>query len=783
MYSNYLKVAFRNLLQYKFYSLLNISGLAVGLCVSLLLMFWIQDELSYDRFNTNIDTLYRIVIEEENSDQNKHVAITPAPLSSVLKEEIPEIIRSTRMCFPGLVLSNGEDSYNEQVCMADPDLFEMFDVPLIMGDPSTALSDPYSILLTEGMASKYFGDDNPVGNVLRVNNTYDFKVTGVLKDLPQNSSFNFEFLAPFEFRRELEDIDYWGAWRYTTFVQLNTSNNRNLVNDKVAGVMNEKENRSDCRLYLQPLKDIHLKSNLHYDIGGRGDIKYVWIFAALILFILAIASINFINLTTARSSKRAKEIGLRKVIGAAKTDILKQFLGESLITTIIALIIALVLVELLFPFFENLTGKHIVISYQNSLHLILGSICIVLFVGILSGVYPAVFLSSFQPVKILRKEPIIGGKIFTLRRILVVIQFALTVFFIIGTLCISGQVSYMKNKNLGFNKEHIIYIPLQHGQVEKYNIFKNSLLQNPDIKAVTAAFQLPTNIGSSPGEMDWEGKAPGRNIEINAGLVDYDYFETFNMEIVDGRWFSKEFKSDEKNAYVINEETAKLMGNESPIGKWFSFWDTRGEIIGVVKDFHSTPLQNKINPIVLKLDDYFLNYVFIKIENSNISSVLKSTETVWADQYPGIPFGYKFLDNTIDKMYRSDERVNSLFSSFTAITIIIAFLGLLGLAAYTTEQRAKEIGIRKIIGASVSNIVVLLTKEFLILIIIANAISWPFAYYAINHYLQGFAYHIEISWPLFAISGAITFVFALFTISFQTFKSANSEPLKALRYE
>jgi len=784
MIKNYIKTASRNIIRHKGYSFITIAGLAIGMACSFLILMWVQDELGYDRFNENIDDLYRVAIEDHDNNEVVHLAVTPAPLAPTLKEEFPEIARASRFANGQMVMKYGEKVFDESgVVYADPDILEMFTFPLAEGDPGSALSDPHSIIVTEEMSEKYFGNEDPIGKVLTINGKTEFTVSAVASDIPYNSSIRFDFLAPFEYLRERVDIDYWSAYRYYTFVQLAPGCMSDEVDEKIAGVCNQHQQESGDYLYLQPVKDIHLYSSLRYDSFGQADIKYVWILTALAVFVLMIACINFMNLTTARSATRAKEVGVRKVIGARRADLVRQFLGESVLMSSIALVLAVGLVELLLPAFNELSAKHLSADYVGSIAFVAGLVCIAIAAGIVSGAYPALLLSSFRPFKVFAGSTGTGARGYLFRKVLVVGQFSLTIALMTGTIMIHNQLDYMKNKSLGFDKEHVVYMPMRGNLPQEYGTVKSELLRDPYIVNVTAAFQLPTNIGSSPGEMDWEGKDPGNNVRINAGLVDYDYFETFNMGFAEGRGFSKEFATDVSEAYVVNEAAVKAMGMESPIGKRFSFWETPGRIIGVVKDFHSQSLHSEINPIVLKLDSVWLYHLFVRAESDNVAAAISSMEKAWQRVNPEYPFEYRFLDETINNLYRAEQRLGKVFNYFTVVAIFIACMGLFGLASFMAQQRRKEIGVRKVLGASVPGIVLLLVNEFGRWVLLANVIAWPVAYLAMNRWLQDFAYRIDIGIGAFLMAGGLAFILALLTVSYLAVRAALANPVESIKYE
>jgi len=784
MLKNYIKTAFRNMLRYKVYSSINIVGLAIGMSSAILIFLWVLSELTFDDFHQKLDDLYRVVIEDTRNITTVHSAVTPSPLAPAIKTNLPEIERATRYGWGNFLIKYKNKSFNEKnIGLVDQDFLQMFSFPLLSGNIETALSDPYSILLSEEQAQKYFGNEAPLGKTVTIKDTIDFTVAGVFKKVPDNSTFRFDILIPFKFLANLENIEFWAAWRYYTYIQMHPGTGIDKANQQITKVYLDNQPQKKNKLYLQPFAGIHLHSDLSYDISGRGDIYYVWVFATLAFFILIISCINFINLSTARSLIRSREIGLRKVIGAKKSDIIFQFFGETVLSVLLALVVALVLTELVIPVFNSLVMKNLSLSFFSPLQISSGIAAIAIFTICLSASYPALYLSSLQPVKILKGNSDSGRKNSILRKALVIIQFALTIILIVASIIVSGQLDYIQNKELGFDKDHIIWLPVRGNILANYESFKNELKQNPNIDEISASFQLPSNIGSSPGEMDWDGKETGNNVRINAGLVEYDYFETFGMKMAAGRTFSKEFSTDISGAYIVNETAVKAMRIQDPVGKRFSFWDTPGKIIGVVKDFHSQSLHKKINPIVLKLDSYWLNYVYVKVNSENFNQALAVIKNSWLKFNPDYPFEYHFLDDSLDRMYKSEQHIGEIFKYFTLLAIFIACLGLFGLASFITERRSKEVGIRKTLGASVPGIVVMLSKEFSIWILISNLIAWPLAWLIMNKWLQNFAYRIDLPWWVFVLSGSIALLIALLTVSSQAIKAAISNPLDSLRYE
>lgn len=787
---NYIKTALRVIRRQKAYSFINISGLAIGLAVCMLIVLWVAEEWSFDRFHANASQIYRIYRDESATQTGSTSALTPPPMAAALKADFPDIIRATRFGYWRMPLvSYGEKRFNEENYRhADPDFFAMFSFPLLKGNPETVFADPYSVVLTEKTAEKYFGQEDPIGKTLTVNNTYEVLVTGVMEDVPSNTSLTFELLSPFELllRESIgeDNEDNWGFNSFSTYVMVPKAVSSEDLNQKLKGYLKKYQQEDTDELAVQPLPHIHLFSRLGHDIHGRGDIKYVWIFTALAVFVLLIAGVNFMNLSTARSANRAKEVGLRKVVGAGRSQLIRQFFGESVLMALFALVAALILLELLLPLFNTLSGKQLTSPWRNNPVLLLGFLGLALATGMVSGSYPALFLSSFQPIRILKGTMRVTGANPSLRKSLVVFQFSLSVFLIIGTIVISRQLSYMRNLDLGFNREHIIHLSI-HGELpDKYDAIHDRFLQNPDVLHVTASMALPTNIQSSPGTPEWEGKDPEARMEIKADFVDYDYFETFDIALVEGRSFSREHATDMETAFIVNEEAVRRMGLEKPlVGKRFGFWGIDGQIIGVMKDAHFQSLHHKIEPLVFKMFRPWLKRMYVKIRSDNISGTIQSLEKTWNRMNLDYPFEYRFLDEDFHDLYQSEARLGDIFQSFAALAVFIACLGLFGLASFVAEQRTKEIGIRKVLGSSTVGIIALLNREFFRWILAANLIAWPVSYFVMQQWIQKFAYRSKITIGIFVLSALIGLAVAILTVSVQTLKAARANPVDSLKHE
>jgi putative ABC transport system permease protein len=787
---NYIKTTLRMIRRQKGYSLINISGLAIGLTVCMLIVLWVADEWSFDRFNTNVGRIYRIYRDESATQMNSTSALTPPPMAAALKQDFPEVIMASRFGhWERQLVTYKDKSFNETRFMhVDPDFFSMFSFPLVKGNPDSVFSNPYSVVLTENTAAKYFGSEDPIGKVLTVNKSFDVIVTGIIHNESLNSSLEFDLLSPFEILLKEsigeKNADNWGFNSFGTYVMLEKTASAENLNQKLKGYLKKYTEEDTDELSLQPLTEIHLFSNLGHDLKNRGNIKYVWIFSALAIFVLLIACVNFMNLTTARSANRAKEVGLRKVVGAGRPQLIRQFFGESVLMAFIALVIALFLLELFLPLFNALSGKQLTSSWRNNAALLSGFIGLTLLTGIFSGIYPALFLSSFQPIRILKGTTHSSGTNPLFRKVLVIFQFSLSLFLIIGTLIISNQLSYMRNIDLGFNQEHIIHMSIHGDLHEKYGAIRERFLQNPDVLHVTASMALPTNIQSSPGTPMWEGRPPDAKMEIKADFVDYDYIETFEIPLVEGRSFSQKYSTDAETGFIVNEEAVRRMGLEEPaVGKKFGFWGIDGQIIGVMKDAHFQSLQYKIEPLVFKMFPSWLSRMYVKFRSDNVAATLASLEKTWNEMNLGYPFEYRFLDEDFQNLYKTDATLGKIFQTFAALAVFIACLGLFGLASFISEQKTKEIGIRKVLGSSSTRIVALLNRDFLKWTAAANLIAWPIAYFTMTAWIRKFAYRAEIQIWIFLLSTVIGLAVALFTVSLQTLRAARANPADSLKHE
>jgi ABC-type antimicrobial peptide transport system permease subunit len=782
MIKNYLKITFRNMIKHKGYSFINIFGLAIGMAVTILILLWVYDELSFDRFHKNIETLHLVGLRQDHGTGQIKVPMSPPALAPALEKEFPEIVNTARRQRCGNVqLKYGEKGFMESKgCYADPSFLEMFTFPLIKGDARSVLTNPHSIVLTEETKKKYFGDNEAIGKIINFQNEYNLMVTGIIENVPGNSSLDFDFIIPFAFIGNLgADLQSWGWNNYFTYVQLQKGAPYQHVSKKISGRIKQAEPDASSNLFLHPFKRIHL-----YSLSGRGgNIRYVYIFTLVALFVLFIACINFMNLSTARSVKRGKEVSLRKVVGANRKQLVAQFFGESILFSIIALFLAVLMVELCLPVFNHFSGKNVTVILHGNPLILTGLLGITLFTGMVSGSYPALLLSSFKPVRVLKGTLKLGKGSSFFRKALVVAQFVFSIILIISTAVIYNQLDYLQNKNLGVNKENVLYLPLRGNIRTKYETVKNELLKNTDILSVTTSSHIPTRITSNTTDWDWEGKNPDEKVLMGITFFGYDYIKTFKMEMSQGRFYSKEFAGDASLAAVVNEKAVNIMGIESPVGKRLTLGSTPLEIVGVLKDFHFKSLHREIGPLVSVLDSTEQQFMFIRINGENVSGAIHYIKKIYNKIEPGYPAVLTFLDDAFDQLYRSENRMGQLFKYFAFFAVFISCLGLFGLASFMGEQRTKEIGVRKVLGAKVPGIVLLFSREFTKWVVLANIIAWPTAYVAMTNWLDNFAYRSSIGVENFILSAVLSLAIAFLTVSYQSIKAAIASPVNALKYE
>jgi putative ABC transport system permease protein len=790
MINNFSRITVRNILKNKGFTLINVVGLAAGLAATLLIVLWIEDELSYDRFNRNGDHIFRVEENQFYSGERYHVTVTPHPSGPVWAEKIPEIKMQTRMNFLPRILFRKDDLafYESSVIAADSGLFRIFTLPLLMGDPVTALNSPHSIVLSEKLASKYFGDENPVGSSLTLENKVSFIVTGVMKEIPDNSIFSFEAVIPYSFLKEIGAIsDSWGNNSIFTFVLLENNADIDGVNKKLTDVVLEYNPETTTKYLLFPFLDIHLHAQFGFT-ERNGPMIAIYIFSLIAIFILLIACMNFINLSTAKASNRAKEIAIKKVTGASRKSLTVQFMFESFVLVIVSMFLAVLLVGSLLGMFNNISGKNFSFSDLITIRFIVSFVLVGLLAGFLSGFYPALYLSSIKPVAILKGDTVTGKGNGALRKILVVVQFTMSILIAVSATFMYLQLKYLQNIDLGFDKNNLITIPMAQNMKGKYYSLKSEWLKETLIQGVTASMQRPLGMGSNGGGASWEGKDPEKNVLIGQNVIDYDYMSTMKMALASGRDFSREFPGDfardTTGNFLVNEEVVRLMDIGDPVGKNFSFMGIKGKIVGVMKNFHFKSADQAIEPMAFAVTDTsYLNYILVRLTPGNIPGSLQSVEKVWKEIVPEYPLQYTFVDQDYDNMYRSQLRLTGLLKYFTILSLIIACMGLYGLSAYSAERRTNEIGIRKVMGADVVSVMYTMAKEFMILIIISLVIAIPLGWIIVEKLLNEFASRINIHVMVFVIISVGAMMVALLTISFQSYRASGVNPADALKIE
>lgn len=810
MIRNYVKIALRNLMKHKFISFINLFGLTVGLTCCLLILAYILHELSYDKYQPNPDRVYRVTRSFNNAQTGTislNLSTVAPPFGPLLQNDFTEIEDMTRLLSNGTTAIRYNDKmFNEQnVYFADDKLFNFFTVGVEKGNPQKALSDPYSIMMTDEMAKKYFGNEEPMNKVIRLNfgNYFDFKVTGIYKPFPSNTHFHPDMMVSFNTLKDTaiygeESLrTNWGNNSFFTYIRLPKNYDPQKLEAQFPAFLDRQMPRNGggafkpsqgTALALQKLTDIHLRSHTDYEAEENGDIKRIYIFSAIALFILLIACINYMNLSTARSTLRAREIGIRKVAGAEKKEIIAQFLSESVLISWISMILAVGLTIAAVPWLNKISGLQLSVATLLQGQILLPVLLMPFMVGILSGLYPALFLSSFQPVKVLKGVIKTGGNI-SFRKVLVTLQFAVSIILIICTAVVFNQMRYMQNKSLGFNKEQVVTFPYVTQLNDKYEAFHTELLSNSHIKNAGRSSRIPTGrlLDAMGAQMMSGDTLAPVNADIKFVSADRDFIPTYGVNIVAGRGFSRDFSTDTA-AFLINEAAASVLGFKKPedaIGKDFGYGGRNGKLIGVFNDFHFESMHQKIVPLVLLVPRNANNYgrVSVKISGSDVPAAAAHIEKIWKKFLPETPYEYTFLDENFANLYQAEQRQKILFTLFACLAIFIACLGLFGLSAFTISQRVKEIGIRKVLGANVSSIVTLLSKDFLKLVGIAAIIAFPVAWYAMHQWLQDFAYRINIPWWIFLLAGVMAAIIAFLTISFQSVKAALANPVKNLRSE
>lgn len=792
MFYNYIKITFRNLWKQKLFSFVNITGFALGLAVSIIISIYVINELSYDKFHTNYDKIYQTLRIGSRGDSNYLIGVTSGPFAPALLNDFPQSIEASVRVMPtdGLITYKNHSFFEKKFFLADDNFFDVFSFQLKTGNSETALTNPNSVILTQEMAVKYFGNTDPIGKTITLDTSYELTVTGILDDLPDRSHLNFDFVAPIKI---LNDFDWFHDWwnnSLITYVVIDSPQEAENVEAGFPAFMDKyfakdfAKNGNRIDLTLQPLSEVYFGKDVRYDKALHGDKNVVTIFSIIAAFVLIIACINFMNLSTARSSRRAKEIGVRKVLGAVRTKLVWQFLSESFLVTLISILIAVAAVELILPVFNAIFNLDLTVNFLQP-KVVLALCFFLAVVTLISGSYPALLLSSFMPVKVLKSRVTKTSESAFIRKGLVVFQFAVSVFLIAGTLLVGNQLRYMQDKNKGFDEEQVVLVEINNSEIRnKHEVFKERLLNEPGI----------VNISSMSGEPGGFYDTMSHNIQghdetyrLRTVFSDHDYVKTFGLKIVAGRDFSQEFGTDENEAVLLNETAVKNLGwtNDEAIGQEVSrtmFGNEVRRVVGVIKDYHFSSLRDKIDPLLVTLNPS--PRIFgIKINTSNLQNTLAQIEKQWANIAPAFPIEITFLDDKLEQHYRQEKRESRLFVIFAIIAILIACLGSFALAAYSAEERTKEIGIRKVLGSSALSIFILLSRDFIKMVLIAAIVASPVAWFFMNEWLADFAYRVDISADLFIGAALITILMVMITVSWQSVKASLSNPIKGLRHE
>ncbi len=787
MIKNYLKTAWRNLLSNKMFSLINISGLALGMTCGLLIMLWIKNETQMDKFHANNKSLFRLMENQYYEGNISTFDATPGIIAENIVKDIPEIQLASQILWEEEPLFTvGDKFFKEKGRYVQKDFLKMFSYKLVKGDPNTVLARPDAVVISKTLAEKYYGEQDPVGKLIKIDNDQNVIVTGILDEIPKTSSLQFDFLMSYDIWFKKNDwAKEWGNNGPRCYVMLAPNASAEKVNAKIKNYIKTKEKGSNVELFLQNYGESYLYSDWDNGKQTGGRIEYVRIFSIVAIIILVIACINFMNLATARSLRRAREIGVRKVVGAGKSQLIAQFMGESLLVSFLAICLSLLVVALLLPSFNALTDKELQLDFSNPFFIFL-VVGLTLVAGIVSGSYPALFMSSLKPIIVLKGILKFNAGATFFRKGLVVFQFALSIILILGMIVIYRQIDYIHNKDLGFAKEDLLYIPIEGALQKSFPTFKDELLRQPGIKFVSSSQSGPLEVGSSTQGVRWPGKDTTKLILFSANPITYDYIKTMGIQLKEGRDFDPSFSLDTSN-YLVNEAALRKIGYKDPIGKELTMWGDKGTIVGVMKDYHHNSLHVPIEPLILRLfkkswNSYWGN-ILVRTEKGKTKQAIASMEKTYRQFNPGFPFRYFFTDAEMLKNYKAEHTVSKLSKYFAFLAIFISCLGLFGLVTFTAQQRVKEIGIRKVLGASVAGIVRMLSKDFLKLVLIAAVIAFPVAWWAMNRWLGDFAYRIHIGWWVFVASGIAAMLIALLTVSFQAIKSAIASPVKSLRTE
>ncbi|MEO6905066.1 MAG: ABC transporter permease [Ginsengibacter sp.] len=785
MFKNYLKTTLRNLWKNKGYTFLNIFGLAIGIACAALIFLWVEDEVNFNDYFGTKENLYKIKDSQTYDGSTFTFDATPGPLAANIKLEIPGIKNTARTTWGDKKLFSLDDkNIYEKGLYVDSSFLSMFQLKFIQGNASAAFQQLYSVVISEKMADKFFGTTNVVGKSLKVDNKHNYVVSGVIKDLPENVSFQFDWLAPFKiFEDQNSWLQAWGNNGVATYAEVQPNSNITAINKRLYNYVGSKSPGAVAKMSIYPMSRWRLYDSWKDGKEVSGRIKYVNLFSLIAWIILIIACINFMNLSTARSEQRAREVGVRKVLGAGKGKLVGQFIGESLVLALISAVVAICIIYVALPGFNSLVEKQLSLHLFQPLH-IFGLLAIALICGLIAGSYPAFYLSSFNPVTVLKGMRIkTSGSAGFVRKGLVVVQFTISIILIIGTIIIYQQINHVKNRSLGYNKDNLIYLPLQGKLKKHFNAIKNDLQQTGVVKDATLSQSTILQLGSNTGDFQWQGKDPNKQILITVEGVSPEYTSAMGMKIEKGRNFYTNIKSD-SNSVIINQTLAKSIGDKNIIGTVVSRGDDKYTVVGVVDDFIYNDMYSPSSPLALFADTSSTNYLTIRLnQTADLSASLPKVEKVIKSDNPGFPFDYKFVDEQFNQLFKTETLIGKLASVFSILAIFISCLGLFGLAAYTAERRTKEIGIRKVLGASAKGLAGLLSKDFLILVLVSCLLAFPIAWWMMHNWLEAYEYRIEINWMIFLLSGLLALFIALLTVSFQAIRAALANPVESLRSE
>ncbi|MBT1709235.1 ABC transporter permease [Fulvivirgaceae bacterium PWU5] len=786
MIKNYLLITFRNIFRNKLFSGVNILGLAFGICSTLLILLWVFDELQVDKFHAQSDRLYRVMENQKASDGRIYTwAATPGPMAPFIKDKYPEIELATRVTWgENLLFQFGEKSFYNEGIYVDPDFLQMFTFPLLVGDVNTALKDKSSVVISRKMAESYFGSAQAaLGKILQVDTKKTYTVTGVLEEIPKSASMQFEYLLPFQvfFDVNKEWLDEWDNNNVRTYLVLTRGTDVTSFSNKFRDEIATHEAKTNVSLFVQPYGDAYLYGDFDNGVQSGGRIETVNIFLIVAAFVLLIACINFMNLSTAQATKRAKEVGLRKVIGAVPHQLFRQFMAESFFTVVLSAAIAVLLTFMLLPGFNILTGKDVQLHAVDPIVWFIFA-GIIVFTGFAAGSYPALIIAGFKPAQVLKGQLKSGNRAATFRKSLVVVQFSLSIILIISTIVVFRQMSFMEDRDIGFDRQNLYSIWMEGGLSKKYESFRNQLLAMPGIESVTASSQSPISVGNSTYGVQWEGKDPEDKILFSNMNVDYDFVQSLKMEMAEGRAFDRSQVVDSDN-YVLNEAAAAKIGLNDIVGREITMWDQKGKVIGVVKNFNFGSLHSAVEPLIMRIDTAWMNCMLIRSEAGKTAEALQSTEKLWKEYLPQYPLRYKFLSHDWEEYYKSESQRGKVFNVLSIVSIFISCLGLFGLSAFSAERRTKELGIRKAMGASTSGLVRLMGQEFSVLVAVAAVIGCPVGWYFMNKWLESYAYHVEVGYLVPFIAALACFVVSVLTVAYHSLRAATKDPVQTLRHE